>query len=124
MQQAKQREQKLKDYLEHHVKTKFQHVEERKERRAQLEKMMDEMKVPPEMRKQMENKLRQDESNYIQQRRKKLGLTDFDTLTVIGRGAFGEVRVCRKKDNKQVYAMKIMKKTEMLKKKSGCSYSS
>ena len=31
-------------------------------------------------------------------------------------GAFGEVRVCRKKDTKQVYAMKVMKKNEMLKK--------
>jgi len=113
---AKSREQKLKEYLEHHVKTKMPEVEERKERRAQLEKMMDEMKLPLDSRKQMENKLRQDESKYIQERRKKLGLGDFETLTVIGRGAFGEVRVCQKKDNKQVYAMKIMKKTEMLKK--------
>ena len=38
------------------------------------------------------------------------------TLTIIGRGAFGEVRVCRKKDDKKIYAMKIMKKSEMLKK--------
>jgi len=33
-----------------------------------------------------------------------------------GRGAFGEVWVCRKKDTNQVYAMKIMRKKEMLKK--------
>jgi serine/threonine protein kinase len=31
-------------------------------------------------------------------------------------GAFGEVRVCRKKDDGKVFAMKIMKKTEMVKK--------
>lgn len=47
---------------------------------------------------------------------KKVGLDDFDTITIIGRGAFGEVRVCRKKDTKEVFAMKIMKKSEMLKK--------
>lgn len=35
---------------------------------------------------------------------------------VPGRGAFGEVRVCRKKDDQAVYAMKIMKKSEMLRK--------
>jgi serine/threonine protein kinase len=28
----------------------------------------------------------------------------------------GEVRICRKKDDKKIYAMKMMKKTEMLKK--------
>lgn len=43
-------------------------------------------------------------------------MADFDLLTIIGRGAFGEVRVVRKKDTRAVYAMKIMKKTEMLKK--------
>lgn len=47
---------------------------------------------------------------------KKMSPKDFDTLTIIGRGAFGEVRVCRKKDTGQVFAMKIMKKTEMVKK--------
>jgi len=113
---AIQREQKLKTFLDHHVKETFGHIEERNDRRQQLEKLMDEMKLAPDIRKQMEKKLHTDEANYMQQRRKKLGLGDFETLTVIGRGAFGEVRVCRKKDNKQVYAMKIMKKTEMLKK--------
>jgi serine/threonine kinase 38 len=47
---------------------------------------------------------------------KKTCLEDFDTVTIIGRGAFGEVRVCRKKSDKKVFAMKIMRKAEMLKK--------
>lgn len=46
---------------------------------------------------------------------KKVKVDDFDTLKIIGRGAFGEVRLVRKKDNKQIYAMKKMKKTEMVK---------
>ncbi len=45
-----------------------------------------------------------------------MGLADFDLLTTIGRGAFGEVRVVRKKDSGDIFAMKIMKKSEMLKK--------
>ena len=47
-------------------------------------------------------------------RNKKMTIDDFDCIRVIGRGAFGEVRVVRKKDDRQVYALKIMKKTEML----------
>merc|ERR1719397_2371621 len=36
---------------------------------------------------------------------------------MIGRGSYGEVRVCRKKDTKQVYAMKVMKKRRGLQKR-------
>ena len=34
-------------------------------------------------------------------------------LTIIGRGAFGEVRICKHKESKEVFAMKKMKKMEM-----------
>jgi serine/threonine kinase 38 len=39
---------------------------------------------------------------------------DFDPLSIIGRGAFGEVRICRYKETGEVVAMKKMKKSEML----------
>lgn len=35
---------------------------------------------------------------------------------VIGRGAFGEVRLVQKKDTGHVYAMKILRKADMLEK--------
>lgn len=34
-------------------------------------------------------------------------------LPIIGRGAFGEVRICRHKETKEIVAMKKMKKNEM-----------
>ena len=37
---------------------------------------------------------------------------DFDILKVIGRGAFGEVALCKLKTTKKVYAMKILHKWE------------
>jgi len=40
---------------------------------------------------------------------------DFETLKIIGRGAFGEVAVVRLKDSEEVFAMKILNKWEMLK---------
>lgn len=46
--------------------------------------------------------------------RHKLSVEDFDLLTMIGKGAFGEVRVCREKATGNVYAMKKLKKSEML----------
>ena len=47
---------------------------------------------------------------------KKLTPKDFQKVKIIGRGAFGEVLVCRKKSDGKVYAMKVMAKAEMFKK--------
>jgi len=43
-----------------------------------------------------------------------MSIKDFDKLSIIGRGAFGEVRICRIRETGEVVAMKKMKKTEML----------
>ena len=46
----------------------------------------------------------------------KISKNDFITLKVIGRGSFGKVYLVRKKDNQQPYAMKILKKDQLIKK--------
>jgi serine/threonine kinase 38 len=46
--------------------------------------------------------------------RRKITIYDFDPLTIIGRGAFGEVRVCKHKESSEIVAMKKMKKNEMI----------
>lgn len=45
----------------------------------------------------------------------RLARDDFETVRIIGRGAFGEVAVVKMKDTEKVYAMKILNKWEMLK---------
>ena len=42
-------------------------------------------------------------------------MSDFDIMGVIGRGHFGEVHVVREKSSDSVFAMKVMKKDEILK---------
>ncbi|CAF1345811.1 unnamed protein product [Didymodactylos carnosus] len=46
---------------------------------------------------------------------KRVNLDDFSMLKVIGRGAFGEVHLVRKKTSGQIFAMKTLSKFEMLK---------
>lgn len=43
-----------------------------------------------------------------------MGADDFELLTMIGKGAFGEVRVVKEKTTGHVFAMKKLKKSEML----------
>ena len=56
------------------------------------------------------------EGSFLRLKRTKMGLNDFRTIKVIGKGAFGEVRVVQKADTGRIYAMKTLKKEEMLKK--------
>ena len=49
-------------------------------------------------------------------KRIKLDASDFEPLKVIGRGAFGEVRLVQKRDTGHVFAMKILRKSDMLEK--------
>lgn len=41
-------------------------------------------------------------------------MKDFIPRKIIGRGAFGEVRVCRDRKSNEVVAIKKMKKQEMI----------
>lgn len=46
-----------------------------------------------------------------------LSVDDFDLLKVIGKGSFGKVMQVRKKDNQKIYAMKVLKKEQLIARK-------
>ena len=46
----------------------------------------------------------------------KISINDFQLLTVVGRGSFGKVYLCRHKATGMPYAMKILKKDQLVKK--------
>ncbi len=56
------------------------------------------------------------ETEFLRLKRSRLGVDDFEPLKVIGRGAFGEVRLVQKRDTGHVYAMKILRKAAMVEK--------
>jgi len=52
----------------------------------------------------------------MRQGRRKMNIREFEPLTIIGRGAFGEVRVCRQISTGDIVAIKKMRKEDMLNK--------
>lgn len=50
----------------------------------------------------------------LRNKRKKVTVHDFRSIAIIGRGAFGEVRLCRSRFTGQLVAVKKMKKSEMI----------
>jgi serine/threonine kinase 38 len=89
-------------------------------RKMQLEKKMS--GLPEEKKKEIRQNLEHQEVQISKETRKKVTTADFENLGIIGRGAFGEVRLVRRKstnkngdngDNK-IYALKSMKKEMMV----------
>ena len=79
-----------------------------------LENKLAAAEVSEEEQKNMLKDLEKKETEYMRRQRHKMGTDDFEPLTMIGKGAFGEVRICREKGTGHVYAMKKLKKSEML----------
>ena len=106
--------------LEHSYRMAVNQAVERSQRRTELEKRLlnppDGALVSDERKARQLAQLGRRETSYLRLRRTRLGLADFRTVKVIGKGSFGEVRVVQKVDTGKIYAMKTLRKSEMLKK--------
>ncbi|KAM5553187.1 hypothetical protein ABKV19_025419 [Rosa sericea] len=111
---TKQKVAAAKQYIENHYKKQMKSLQERKERRDILEKKLADAEVSEEEQNNLLKYLEKKETEYMRIQRHKMGADDFEPLTMIGKGAFGEVRICKEKATGQVYAMKKLKKSEML----------
>lgn len=103
-----------KAYIENLHRGRDQKASERKERRQLLEREMEHKNIGDEQRREYLNKLEARERNYTRLQRQRMTCDDFELLTIIGRGAFGEVRVCRERSTGKICAMKKLKKSEMV----------
>lgn len=104
--------------LENHYQMSVGHAIERNQRRLDLENKLaaEEAGMSEERKNRQLQNLGKKESQFLRLRRTKLSLEDFITVKVIGKGAFGEVRLVQKKDTGKIYAMKTLLKSEMYKK--------
>lgn len=60
-------------------------------RRRALQRKVQEDQVPAEEQEEMMRNLARRETEFMRLQRRKVGIDDFEQLTVIGKGAFGEV---------------------------------
>ncbi|KAK2463518.1 hypothetical protein APHAL10511_004269 [Amanita phalloides] len=102
-----------KHKLESYYKVAVQLAIERNARRIELETRLTQIHAPDGKDREI-RKYSRTESQQMRLRRTKIKLSDFRTVKVIGKGAFGEVRLVQKVDTGKVYAMKSLQKAEML----------
>ncbi|PAN32668.1 hypothetical protein PAHAL_5G503400 [Panicum hallii] len=103
-----------KKFIENHYRSQMKNIQERKERRFKLERQLASSQVPKEQQINLIKDLERKETEYMRLKRHKICVDDFELLTIIGRGAFGEVRLCREKTSGNIYAMKKLKKSDMV----------
>ncbi|XP_037508351.1 serine/threonine-protein kinase tricornered isoform X5 [Rhipicephalus sanguineus] len=107
---------KAKVHLENYYSNLVTQHLERKGRHERLEETMREEGLSEEQKKEKRMQHSLKETEFLRLKRSRLGVEDFEPLKVIGRGAFGEVRLVQKRDTGHVYAMKILRKADMLEK--------
>lgn len=107
--------QAFKFYMEQHIENVLKACKERVTRRFQLEREMNKVGLSEDAQQQMRRMLNQKESNYIRLRRAKMRRDMFEKIQTLGVGAFGEVSLVRKRDVGHLYAMKTLRKSDVLK---------
>ncbi|KAI8883124.1 kinase-like protein [Backusella circina FSU 941] len=104
--------------LENYYQSALQQAIERKQRLNELNTKLthDTLNASQEKKNRQIQSFGKKESQYLRLRRCRIGSDDFSTIKVIGKGAFGEVRLVQAFDTGKIYAMKILRKSEMLRK--------
>jgi serine/threonine kinase 38 len=106
--------QAAKDYIEKKYSKLKKTESERREEWTELGKIMNEMNLSSIEQEQIKQEILHRESEYNRRKRQKITVFDFESIKIIGKGAFGEVRVVRNKHNREILAMKKLNKTEMI----------
>ncbi|CAJ1975780.1 unnamed protein product [Sphenostylis stenocarpa] len=88
-----------KKFIEDHYRSQMKHIQERKERRLELQQKLASSHVPKEEQINQLKDLESKETEFMRLKRHKICVDDFELLTIIGRGAFGEVEHVRAERN-------------------------
>jgi len=65
-------------------------------------------------KEQKKNNMRKSEANFLRFLRTSERQQNYNTLKIIGKGAFGEVRLVQRKHDGKIYALKSLVKAEMV----------
>jgi len=107
---------KAKVTLENYYNNLISQHKERRDRLKRLEESLNETGLSETVIAEKRNQHAAKETEFLRLKRSRLGVDDFEAIKVIGKGAFGEVRLVQKVDTGHVYAMKILRKSDMVEK--------
>lgn len=89
---------------------------ELRQRASELEESLAAMDVRDSEKDKLRKEHVRKEMAFLRERRRPMSEADFEMISIIGRGAFGEVMLVRHKKSGSYYAMKKLRKADMLRK--------
>lgn len=104
----------FKFFMEQHIETILKAYQQRQQRRLKLETEMAKRKLDEATSEQMRKILYSKESQFLRLKRAKMSGDMFKTVKPLGLGAFGIVSLVQKVDTKKLYAMKTLRKADVL----------
>jgi len=111
--QLKEKIKILDNYFHHYYRELENYLAQRKKRMDTLHQVLTESGIK-------ENSIAwqrcwrehlQKETGYLRSKRSKIGPSDFQKLTAIGKGGFGKVYLARKKDSNEIVTLKVIRKS-------------
>ncbi|GAA5940938.1 serine/threonine-protein kinase [Sporobolomyces koalae] len=105
-----------KVYLETKYHSLLKTPPSRETRKRLLEKELTRLNLRDDQKDEVRDAWRLSETEYLRDMRARVGVGSFKRLKVIGRGAFGVVSLVRETGSGEVYAMKQLRKSDMLRK--------
>lgn len=102
-----------KNYIEKKYHMKKQEEQDKKKDWDLFNDKLDELNLTNEEKELIRKDVLHKEGEFLRLTRRKISIKEFESIDIIGRGAFGEVRVCRHIDSGEIVAIKKMKKEEM-----------
>eukprot|EP00485_Elphidium_margaritaceum_P014462 CAMPEP_0202728150 /NCGR_PEP_ID=MMETSP1385-20130828/185480_1 /ASSEMBLY_ACC=CAM_ASM_000861 /TAXON_ID=933848 /ORGANISM="Elphidium margaritaceum" /LENGTH=471 /DNA_ID=CAMNT_0049394397 /DNA_START=96 /DNA_END=1511 /DNA_ORIENTATION=- len=108
--------QQMKKRVESTISSRINHVNQRRLRSLRMQHKLKENAsgLDDDQKNEILSQYYTEERQLLRDSRKKLTLKDFSLVKVIGKGAFGEVRIVRGKHDNLAYAMKTMRKKDMV----------
>ena len=81
---------------------------------ALMPSQVDHQQLQQQQLQQQQQQQQQQQSPPNEEQKRRMSMADFEALALIGRGAFGEVRLVRERSTREVYALKSMIKQAMV----------
>lgn len=111
---TKEKAEAAKAYIERKYSQKKKEDTERAEDWNELKRKMTDLGLSATEQGLIKQEILSREATQLRRKRHKTTIFDYEPVAVIGRGAFGEVRVVRHKRSGEVLAMKKLRKSEMI----------
>lgn len=100
-----------------YIEQKYSRIKEEEERKRsdweEFNKKLSQMNLSSVERDILKQEVLHKAAEQLRRSRQRMTVEDFEPISIIGKGAYGEVRVCRVKSTGEIVAMKKLRKSEM-----------